>query len=371
MDRISAASNLTIEVDNDRWRLMINGSVPERVLLEAVPNQPLHYIELFGSKRQLPIDGQLPVHAIQRVVLGWSQEDESWHLGLVLGPEIAVPRGSRWCELARWPDPDTTVFGELAARAGRGLARTIACPFNLIEPDTQTAVPAAPPAPPKPLRELPLYFDQWTLTRQSALQFVRSPRWARNRVVRVLWYALLVVVYIILSVMTLRGIIALPKPEFLPYLGLAVAVLLVGLIGYTLYQLLTYPNRVVVDEAQKNVRGLRGESERWAFQKPDIQAVYVSEVVNRHSRKKKVGNETREKRLVYHGELNLLLQDGRFYPIMEQSHPMDDELTPPEADIQDTVLPLTSNEAYTDLQQAGVYVAQALGVECRYDRRVK
>lgn len=368
MDRISAAGNLTIEVDVDRWRLMVNGGTPERVLLEASANQPLQYIELFGSKRQLPADGTLPIHTIQRVVLGWSHEDESWHLGLLLGPEIAQQRGSRWCELARWPDPDTTVFGELAARAGRGLARTIACPFNLIEPAVKEA---APPPPPKPLRELPLYFDQWTLNRQSALQFVRSPRWARSRVLRIVWYAVLVAVYIILSVMTLRGIIALPKPEFLPYLGLAVAVLLVGLIGYSLYQLLTSPNRVIVDGADGTIRGLRGEVERWGFNKGDVQAVYVSEVVNRRGRKKRVGDTVRDTRMVYHGELNLYLQDGRFHTIMEQAQPIEDEQSPVEAEIEDVVLPLSSNHAYTDLQMAGLYVAQALGVECKYDRRVK
>ncbi|MBZ0279870.1 MAG: hypothetical protein K8L97_03960 [Anaerolineae bacterium] len=368
MDRISAAGNLTIEVETDRWRLMVNGNVPERVLLEAAPNQPLHYIELFGSKRQLPSEGTLPLDAIQRVVLGWSQEDESWHLGLLLGAEIAQQRGSRWCELARWPDPDTTVFGDLAAKAGRGLARTIACPFNLIEPETQKA---AVPAPPKPLRELPLYFDQWTLNRQSALQFTRSPRWARSRILRIGWYAALVVVYIILSVMTLRGVIALPKPEFLPYLGLAVAVLLVGLIGYIIYQLLTSPNRVVVDDETGIIRGLRGETERWAFQKQDVQAIYVSEVMNRRGRKKRVGDVVTESRVIYHGELNLFLQDGRFYTVIEQAQPVDDELTPHEAEIEDAVLPLSSNQAYTDLQMAGLYVAQALGVDCRYDRRVK
>ncbi len=59
MDRISAAGNLTIEVDVDRWRLMVNGGTPERVLLEASANQPLQYIELFGSKRQLVIPPDL------------------------------------------------------------------------------------------------------------------------------------------------------------------------------------------------------------------------------------------------------------------------------------------------------------------------
>lgn len=366
MDRISAAGNLTIELDSDRWRLMVNGNMEERTLLEAVPNQPLRYMELFGSKRRLPSDGALPTHTVQRVVLGWSQEDESWHLGLLLGPEIAQTRGSRWCELARWPDTDTTVFGEVAARAGRGLARTIGCPFNLIEPEIHAA---EVPVPPRPLRELPLNLDLWTLDRHSALEFTLSPRWARSRIMRIVWYVALLVVYIVLSVVTLQGTIALPKPEFLPYLGLAVAVLLVGLIGYIVYQLLTTANRVIIDEAAGVVRGLRGETERWVQLKSDIQAIYVSEVVNPRLRKKR--DSSLQTRTVFHSALNLYLRDGEFFTFLEQPQPYDDEQSPPEVEAEEAVLPLTSNNAYTDMQMAGLYVAQALGVECRYDRRLK
>jgi hypothetical protein len=363
MDRISAAGNLTIEIDADLWRLLLTNNMRETVLLEAAPNQPLRYAELFGSKRVLPSIGTLPLHTVQRVVVGWSADDESWHLGLLLGPEIAQPRGSRWCELARWPDADQTVFGDLAAQAGRGLARVLACPFNLIEPQ-QTAAKVTPVKPRAvayhPLPDLPLNLHLWTLDRRSALQFTLTPQWTRARVLRIVWYTLLIVIYLALSIATLRGIIALPRPEFLPYLGLATAVLLTGFIVYTLYQLLVTPNRIVIDN---QVSAMRGKNVRWRFAGQDVQAVYASEIVSSRGKK----------RSVHHGELNLYLKDGSFQRLIYVPYVIfSDQDAAFEDTVQhDSVTELSANQATSDLQVAGLYVAQALGVECRYDLRLK
>ena len=59
----------------------------------ANTGQPIKYLPVFAHKRRLPDTGRLPLDSIQRVVLGWSHEDESWHLGLLLGPELAEARG--------------------------------------------------------------------------------------------------------------------------------------------------------------------------------------------------------------------------------------------------------------------------------------
>ncbi len=361
MDRISASGNLTIEHNIDHWRLLSTSNGQERTLLEAETGKPVHYIEIFGTKRRLPKGGVLALDDIQRIVLGWSHEDECWHLGFLVEPELAEQRGSRWCELARWPDPETTVFNETAAEAGRALARTLQRPFNLIEPDTATAAASAQPvsAPPPPLRSLPIEFDQWTLTRQSALQFVRAPQWARQRVVRLLWYALLVVAYFVLSIVTLTGVIALPKPEFLPYLGLVVGIFLIGLMLYTFYELINRANRVVIDN--NGVEALRGSKPAWQVYKESIDAVYVSEVVNRKGKK----------RVVYHGEINLHLKDGTFRNVIEQPHTMEETHAAAEPIDQETVTPLTLYNAQTDLQMAGLHIAQTLGIECEYDQRIK
>lgn len=357
MERISAAGNLTIENDPIVWRLIANGKDEPRTLVEAEMGKPLRYVEAFATKRKLPSTGVLPVDTIQRVVLGWSNEDECWHLGLLLEPVIAEPRGSRWCELARWPDADTTVFSSVAAQAGRTLARTIARPFNLIEPHVAPPQPVV--APPPPLRDLPLEFDDWTLNRQSALQFVRSGQWTRSKVIRLVWYAALAVIYFVLSIITLRKPIALPKPEFLPYLGLVVGVFLVVMMLYTLYQLLNQPGRVVVQA--DGVRGLRGGSASWRVEKDAIDSVYVSEVVNRKGKK----------RIIFHGEINLLLKNGRFQPVLLQPQSVEDDNAPKPEDTEDEIASLSLYNAQSDLQMAALYVAQALNIDCRYDRRVK
>src|SRR6185369_11802124 len=155
MDRISAAGNLTIEVKPESWRLIVNGNSQERVLVEVSPGEPIRYIPTFAAKRRLPDTGKLPIENIQRVVLGWSNEDESWHLGLLLTPELASARGSRWCEIALWPDPVVNVFSDISSQAGRTLARTITRPFNLIEPPVEAERAPKPVVMPS-LRTVPL-----------------------------------------------------------------------------------------------------------------------------------------------------------------------------------------------------------------------
>jgi hypothetical protein len=360
MTQISAAGNLSIELQPNRWRLLINGNAEETVLLEANAGQPVRYLPRFGSKRRLPDSGSMPVAYIQRVVLGWSREDESWHLGLVLEPSLAQARGSRWCEIAHWPDPETTVFADVASQAGQSLARTITRPFNLIPP---RAEPQAPPPPPLP--ELPLKFDLWTLERAGSnrIQFTRASTWARSRVVRVLWYSFWVIVYVVLAATTLLRGIALPSPEFLPYLGLSAALVLVGMIAYLLYQLLTTPSRIVVDAGSGNVVALRGSRPRWRINREQVLSVYVSQIVGRRGKQRKI----------QHGELNLFLNGGRFLFLVEQGHP---EMAAEEPHLSlngheptDAVTALTQAKARTDLQAAGIYVAQALNVPCMYDRR--
>lgn len=358
MDRISAASNLTIEYDIDHWKLLSISGGQERTLLEAEKGHPLTYIEIFGSKRRLPKGGKLSLDDVQRVVVGWSHEDECWHLGLLFEPELSEQRGSRWCELARWPDPETSIFSDNATEAGRALARLLGRPFNFIEPDRSaiTVKPAA--APPPPLRGLPLVFDQWTLNRQSALQLVRAGQWTRQRLMRIVWYGLLVIAYFVLSIVTLQGRIALPKPEFLPYLGIVVGVFLIGVLLYTLFELINKPNRIAI--TSDSVTALRGNRQAWQIKKDQINAIYVSEVVHWKGKKQ----------TVYHGELNLHLKDGNFKTILQQPHQVEEELTTVPEPVEQ-VVPLTLYNSHSDLQMAGLHIAQTLGLVCQYDQRAK
>lgn len=365
MDRISAADNLTIEMQSDRWRLLVNGDQEERIIVEAQAGKPLKYIPGFGKSRHLPDNGTLPVEHIQRVVVGWSNQDEAWHLGLVLGSELAQARGSRWCEVARWPDPEINVFSDIASRAGEALAQAVTRPFYLVPAEVEEKS-TAPAAPPRPLPDLPLMLQNWTFERGSGdqFQFVRAKSQSRAAVRRILWYTLWTIVYIILVVTSFTSGIAPAKPEILPYLGLLSALMLVVLILSNLYHLAVDPNRIVVDSTSRTIRALRGRRERWGFSADQLQSVYVTLIAGKPNLKK--GDF---KQHVHYGELNLHLPNGKFHYIL--SLEQGGTFTPDSAHIGDkeAVVSLTSDNAYTDLQAVGVYVAQALGLPCWYDRR--
>lgn len=394
--RISAGNNLTIDMSADRWRLLVNGDSVERVLLEAATGEPLRYMPTFGQRRRLPDTGILPTLYIQRVVLGWSVKDEAWHLGLLLEPELAEARGSRWCEVAHWPDPERDLYADVATQAGTELAHTVARPFDLIPPRTgdnapaavasapvmggavapayapsyAPAAPVAPAAapvyrPPVPLPSLPITLDDWQLQQVAAdtLEFQRSGAWARGKIIRAFWYLLLVVIYLVLSITTLQGYIALPKPEFLPYLGLASAAILFLLAIATIIRVGRTPNRYVV-KAGQGVTALRGNSQRWHLPAAEIESVYASQVMGRKIR--------REKRTVHYGELSLLLKDGKFRFMLDNEQVEEksisvDENTP----AAEGVTPLHSTDVESSMQTAAAHVARVLALPAWYDQRLK
>ena len=370
MEQISAAENITIEMAQEYWRLLQNGAEQPHVLIEARTGMPLNYIEEFGSTRRLPETGTLPLDYIQRVVLGWSNVDESWHLGLLLEADLAQVRGSRWCEIAHWPDPSTAVFSEIATRAAESLAQVTTRPFYLVPPQPKPAGP-----PPRPLPELPLSFDNlWRLeqTESNNLQIVRSGRWARRRVRRILWYLLWLVVYIVLVVANLTSGISPANPVFLPLLGGLAAMILAGLIGHHLYRLLSEPNRFVIDAAQRQVRVQRGKRVQLQVNAGQIQSVYVSEIVRERKRRSR-------KRDISYGEINLHLINGKFQTLITteqvEDYLADSETDPavPPVDHQsantDAVETLTASNFASSLQAAGLYIANALDLAAVYDRR--
>jgi hypothetical protein len=391
MERISAASNLIIEVQPESWRLLVNGNENERVLVEAVPGEPLRYGSTFGSRRHLPDSGILPREDIQSVVLGWSEKDDAWHLGLVLKGDLVDARGSRWCGLAHWHDPLANQYLQTASQAGQTLAHQVDRPFTVIPPHgsegssttmpvlangasapdaTPTRIPVTTmePAPePIPQPELPLQFDLWTLRQADAthLVFELSPAWGRSKLLRTGWNIIWLGVFIILVVTTLISGIALPRPEFLVYLGIVSIIVLALIILYNLYDTATYINRIVVEKA--GVRWLRGKRVRKAIPVDQIQEVYVSHVVAKVGRRGK----SSEQRAVQYGELNLLLKNGKFQPVLVE-HQTDDIIPVTDDPLnEETVAPLTVYIARTHLQSAALRVADLLGVSVEYDKRLK
>jgi hypothetical protein len=373
MNRISAAQNLVVELQPDRWLLLRIGEAgDEHGLLEVSAGQPLRYAEDFAYTRRMPKKGVLPADYVLQVVLGWSRDDEAWHLGLLLAGGLADARGSRWCELANWPDPDRNVFNELAQQAGASLAQTLGRPFNIIPPRTQAA-PAQQTAATQPLPALPLQLAGWKLeeTDTRRLQLVRSPRWSFTRLTRATWYSFWLVVYVVLSVSTLNTDLALPNagtmlpnPELLPYLGLGTAVVLILLVLYIVYEVVARPDRIVIDGDERKINALRSGRKRWQMDGNQVQSVYVTQVISKKGKKRKV----------YHGEINLHLDKDRFFHLLQQpdkEEPLDGEY-PPNESAQDGVMPLSPDSVKTDLQAAGLHIARTLGnLPAYYDQRTR
>ncbi len=358
MNRISAGGNLSIEMQPDQWRLVLNGADPAQVLVEAERGEPLRYLPAFGTTRRLPDTGLLPTQYIQRVVLGWSNEDESWHLGFLLEPDLARPRGSRWCELVHWPDLDGEMFGKQAREAAEMLAQTMDRPFYFVPPRIA----------PQPVRvqmpPLPSQIDQWTIALNSSGQIEASltPGEGRSRRLRGLWYGLLSIVYFLLSGLTLTSGIALPRPEVLPWLGIAVGVILFALALRTLLFSPRTVNRIVVHPEAKAMRALSQGREVWRLEREDIEAVYVSQVVQRPRR-------SGEQPIPY-GEINVRRTDGKFQHVLHQGPTelagtsAEDRLPP-----ANQIVELTPDQVQAALQIFGLYVAKMLDRPCFYDRR--
>jgi hypothetical protein len=362
MERIAAAENITIELSEARWRMIANGSAAPQVLLEAQAGQPVNYVTDFAATRRMPRSGSLPTDQIQRVVLGWSPGDEAWHLGLLLDMELAQARGSRWCEIAHWPDPSTTVFQDLAARAGESLAQVTTRPFHFVEPKPEAAKVETPsrPLPPLPLE----VSDSWTLEAAEAgdLQLVRAPRVSRTMLRRAVWYGLWSVVYFVLVYLTLTSGIAPSNPVFLPYLGIFSGVVLVFLMIKNIYLYFTSPDRIVIDAEARQVRGQRGSVARWMERGSNMQGVYVSQVIGRRRGKKPAPQ---------YGELNLYLANGRFHHLISADHIEEYEQEPDTGEELplDSVSELTSQHVTTPLQAAALHIGKALDLPVRYDQR--
>ncbi len=362
--RIFANDHRLIEVSPNGWRLLsVNGNGEGDVLAETAVGAPLRYPAAFASRLHLP-DTELAPTEIERVVLGWSPSDQTWHLGLILNPALAETRGSRWCALARWNDPSADVHRGEAAEAGRALAMALARPLAIVPPRPGEAQPAAdaPTAPPPPLPALPYELDDWTLsaTGENQLRFALRPSWARTRTIRATLYALWALLFLILSITSFTSGIKPPQPDFLPWLGLACAVWLVFLTLRTLVQVRQQPRWVEIDGYAQVVRG-----PDWQIPADQIDSIFASQVI----KLKKRGTPSER---VRYGEINLLLGDGGFQPVVTQLHfdlklPMQAGELPADG----SMLRLTEYTVRTTLQAATVRIARLLGVPAWNDRRAE
>ncbi|MFN8378927.1 MAG: hypothetical protein U0452_09670 [Anaerolineae bacterium] len=358
--RIYADDQRLIEVSPDGWRLIsANGNGEGQVLAETANGYSLSYPETFGTRQRLPADA-LASSDIERVVLGWSASDETWHLGLILTPPLAETRGSRWCGLARWKDPAADSHRGEASEAGRALAIALAKPLAIVPPSPDEARAAETPVePPPPLPTLPYALDEWSLTAPSEnqLQFVLRPSWARGQLIRVVLYLLWALGFLVMSVTSLTSGIRLPDPHILPILGFASAALLIVLAIRLLVLMRRQARTIDVDGSTQMIH-----CKNWQVTADQIDAVYASQVVKLKTR----GTPVEQ---IRYGELNLLRKDGSFQPVLVKLR-FDIKQSPSAPLPGDGSMPgLSEYNARTPLQATAVRMGRMLGVPVWDDRR--
>lgn len=358
--RIYADAQRLIEVSPDSWRLIsTNGDGEGHLLAETAAGSSLCYPEDFATRQRLPAHA-LAAGDIERVVLGWSATDETWHLGLILNAPLAETRGNRWCGLARWKDPAADARRGEASEAGRALAIALEKPLAIVPPRPAAAPLAETPAEPAPpLPALPYALDNWTLTApaDSRLQFTLKPSWARGQVIRAGLYLAWALGFLVMSVTSLTSGIRLPDPHFLPILGFASTLLLTLLALRILVLMRRQPRVIELDSAAQTIG-----CANWQLAAEQIEAVYASQTVKLKTR----GTAVEQ---IRYGELNLLRKDGSFQPVLVKLR-FDIKQSPSVPAPDDgSMARLSEYNARTPLQAAAVQAGRALGVPVWDDRR--
>ena len=377
MPRIAVSANSLVDYSPDRWRLIqvFEADAP-KLIVEAKTGEPFRYNGYFAVSRDLPETGAIQLADLAQVVLGWSNETNSWQLGLTLSPELSLARSSRWFELLRFTNPDADAHEGAAAQLGAALADTLGISFISTSP-----LPMEPEPEPIPLEPLPLDLGLWRLEEASLaeggdgeLRLTREKRWLRAKQRQMAWYGILILVYLWVSIATLTSELGLPiagtlipNPAWLPYLGIVVAILLLLAIGRQLLIILRQPNVIVINQYEKTVSANRGLRQLWKVSAGGVQSIYVSELVKKRGRKA----------TVLHGEINLHLLDGRFMPLLIDHEKITDALLPGRDPLTEKERPaevhvLEPDTVSTALQAAAMHISVRLGeLPVWYDRRLK
>ncbi len=401
MDTFIVADGLAIHVGQGEWQLAVSRADGLTLFNAVAGSTAVKYRPEFARVRQLPVEGELPVEHIQEVVAGWSPGDRAWHLGLLLAPVVAEPRGGRWCLLARWQDESGQVKGEEVRRVGQQLAETMGVAFRFVTPSVSPAMVTAPaaqatPAPetasaaliqpvqrPVQAIELPLEVGEWRLRPiDIGLQWEHTAVWSVGTFARIIFRLALGIVFIALGVLTLQSPYAPVQPAFLPYLGLVVGVaLIVDVLRYILHLMRT--EVVVVDRREREVRRhLDLTSDVLdVYDFDEIRAVVVTQIARNRQR----GRDGQPDRVMHEAWLHLLLHEPHQEPGKERNlRPEDAYLTigyieqtegealepTPEIRKQERVPRLMRpEEATTPAQKAAVVLAQAIQVDAYLDQR--
>ena len=378
MTRIAVSSNSLVDYSHDRWRLIqVDDPSEPTLVLEAKAGAPLRFNGFFAVSRDLPEAGEILKADLGQVVLGWSSESESWQLGVTLSPEISLARSSRWFEVLRLTNPDPSLFESSANQLGKALARALDVPF-VTEDDSFEESPEPEPIP---LADLPLDVGMWRLQpapgtsgSEGELELTRDKRWLRSKLRQMAWYGLWTAIYLWVSIATLTSELGLPiagtlipNPAWLPYLGIAVAALLVIMILRLAWVILNEPDAIIINPWEKTISAWRGGQQLWRVNAGAVQSVYASEVVKKRGRR----------HTVFHSEINLHLLSGSFLPVLIDPEKITDGLflgmdLQAEKKRAEGVNVLEPAEVSTALQAAAVHIALCLGeLPIWYDKRLR
>ena len=410
MTRILVSDDSLVDFSDDRWRLVrFDADARPSLLVEVRSGQNFRYDDYFGASRALPPLGEVAAGDIGEVVLGWSDEEAAWQLGMTLSQDLSFSRSSRWFEVLRF----SQAAEEDAKLVGRALADVMAKPF--------VASSSPLDEPPSMLAELPLDLGAWQLNGEGGgdknagagtLRFTRNSSWIKGRVRLVAWYGVLAGLYAWVSLASLTSDLGLPiagtlintvlgavvpvldslanltaelglpasvgqfitglgaaitDPRLLAYLGLGVFVLLLLLIMRQLRLIQREADTLLIESDEPGISAWRGDDLRWRMAADEVQSVYVSELVKRRGKGM----------TVFHGEINLQLRDGRFRAVVVEDDKRNDALLAgvdgaAENGRSAGVYPLPAAEAATALQAAAAHVGAALGdLPVLYDRRTK
>lgn len=375
MTRIAVSHDMLVDYSEDRWRLIqIDADAVPTLLVEVKAGRSFRYDDDFGNRRALPPLGEVAPRDIGEVVLGWSEDDAAWLLGMTLAPELSFSRSSRWFELLRIDDTGQPSGQRAVEQIGLALADVLGKPLVDAAPGDAVAEPE-----PIPLIDLPLDLGDWILQARSKadedeLQFARDRRWMRARTRQIAWYSLLAAFYAWVSIASLMHELALPNagtlipdPSLLPYLGLGLSLLLLVMIALQVKRIMQEPDTLLISAGKGGVSALRGGSLRWQVDLDGVQSVYASELVKKRGRQP----------VVFHGEIHLQLLDGSFRRLLVEPDKRADALLPgcdaaAEKNRPAGVSVLEPEAVATALQAAAARVAVCLGnVPVWYDRRFK
>ena len=370
MKQIPADRSRIITLEQDKWRILQNDSTPPIEIVKANTTTGLEFEETFAKTHHIPNSGQLSRNHVSEMVLGWSEREVTWKLGMVLHDQNNGQANKRWFELATWYDFDGTEMVDTVNATGETMAGVLGVPYQTLIPERIQVQDQTD----EPLPSTPLSFGIWNFDaidkssdgEATRYLFQRKRQWQWRKIRRIVWYSLWCVVFLLVAIGTLSLPIDLPNtgtlvnPEWLPYMGIISAAILATIVIMTIYELISTPTKLLLNRNEQSVSSWVRDKEDWKIRADAVQAVVVSEVLSKRNRRLPIS----------HGEINLQLHDDRYHHVLslETAEDFDKQ----ELLFEEKTTNLTTKTVSTPLQIAALYIARNLGdVPVYYDVRTR